>query len=107
MCEQLVGRIISVDHVLEYRRPKKKKKKNDSDSEEEEEFSDEDYDERRKRVWDYELYNTQGASHSSSPYHADMHEQRRRTRQQGPHRLVEGVGSSSPTRPRLAKCPWQ
>jgi RNA-binding motif X-linked protein 2 len=54
----LLGRTIRVDHSEKYRRPKKKDKVEGEELEggNPEDSEDEDYDERRKRIWDYEKY---------------------------------------------------
>jgi RNA-binding motif X-linked protein 2 len=49
---QLLGRMIRVDHVRQYRRPKSSTEAGSEGVNE----TDEDYDTRRKRIWDYEAY---------------------------------------------------
>jgi len=50
----LLKRTLKVDHAENYTRPRKKKA---ADGEEKGiDSSDEDYDERRKKIWDYEAY---------------------------------------------------
>ena len=55
----IMGRTIRCDHVLKYRRPKKEAKKENDEKEKDGihlPSEDEDYDERRKLIWDYEAY---------------------------------------------------
>ncbi len=58
---KILNRVARVDHVKNYRRPKKDEKSKDKRDDEKEGIDlpsdDEDYDERRKSIWDYELYN--------------------------------------------------
>ncbi len=63
----VLGRLLRVDHADKYRRPHKKEQQTNNGKEQEEDklkvFSpeqDEDYDERRKRIWDYEKWSTSG-----------------------------------------------
>jgi len=59
---KLFDRTIRCDHVLEYRKPRKKKKDDDEDEKEQGGYeSDETYEQRRKRIWDYEAYNKAAA----------------------------------------------
>jgi len=57
----LLGRTLRCDHTENYRRPKKEKKiiKNDQGEDLEVADSDEEYDERRRRIWDYKKCQTQ------------------------------------------------
>jgi len=56
---KVLNRTLRVDHAGKYRRPKGQKKDEKSDNGDPvfEEDDDEEYDKRRKRIWDYELYN--------------------------------------------------
>lgn len=77
----LLGRTLRVDHADKYRRPRGAKKDAAAQGEEDKykifaAEEDEEYDERRRRIWDYELYGTQnvaakpaasGVSSSSRP----------------------------------------
>jgi RNA recognition motif-containing protein len=56
---KVLNRVMRVDHVLNYRRPKKEQKVDKKDEEKDDielPSEDEDYDERRKAIWDYSLY---------------------------------------------------
>ena len=60
---QLLGRTLRVDHVLNYRKPKKSKPtetEKEEDLKEGVEEDDDEYETRRKKIWDFELYQTQG-----------------------------------------------
>eukprot|EP00457_Paulinella_chromatophora_P010262 gb/GEZN01010357.1/.p1 GENE.gb/GEZN01010357.1/~~gb/GEZN01010357.1/.p1 ORF type:complete len:316 (-),score=61.74 gb/GEZN01010357.1/:203-1150(-) len=56
---KLMKRTLRVDHTEQYRRPKKKVKDKDGKEIEVSDSDEEDYDTRRKRIWNYEAYNTQ------------------------------------------------
>jgi len=60
---KLLDRTLRVDHADRYRRPKRDDKDKDKDRDDPEKVfegeDDEDYDVRRKKIWDYELYDTQ------------------------------------------------
>lgn len=54
---KLFDRTIRCDHVLQYRKPRKKKKDDKEDEKDQGGYeSDETYEERRKRIWDFEAY---------------------------------------------------
>eukprot|EP00954_Amorphochlora_amoebiformis_P014747 1152944-Amorphochlora_amoeboformis.AAC.2 len=57
---KLFDRTLRCDHVLEYRKPRKKKVGDDQDEKDQGGYeSDETYEQRRKRIWDYEKYRAQ------------------------------------------------
>jgi len=66
MCgAKVLGRVLRVDHADRYRRPKLAKKMDDNDDEKVFDEQDEDYDTRRKRIWDYHLYAKQDMDNQS------------------------------------------
>eukprot|EP00808_Paulinella_micropora_P018023 g37145.t1 len=59
---KLLQRTLRVDHTEQYRRPKKKVKDKDGKEIEVSDSDEEDYDTRRKRIWNYELYDQHAQS---------------------------------------------
>lgn len=65
---QVLDRILRVDHAAKYRKPKEKKEVDEDGNEIEKDDDDSQYDERRRRIWDYEMYDLWDKQHGRGKY---------------------------------------